>query len=106
LPQNSFYKLSAVQLSDYDLQTFRLADYKQAIANNYCNPALQVFPAVPEYLQCRYFLKSGNTGIALITFVAALGSSWLRPTDYSANPHPLPWFQIILLVVAVINDIR
>jgi hypothetical protein len=62
------------------------------MAHNYCNPALQVFPAVPEYLQCRYFLKSGNTGIALISFVAALGSSWFRPTDYSGNPNPLRWF--------------
>jgi hypothetical protein len=51
------------------------------MALNYGNPALQVFPIVPEYLQCRYFLKSGNTGIAIILPVAALGSSWLRPTD-------------------------
>jgi hypothetical protein len=53
-----------------------------------------------------YFLKSGNTGIGLILPVAALGFSWLPPTDYSANPHPLPWFQIIRLVVAVTNEIR
>jgi hypothetical protein len=77
-----------------------------SVAYNYCNPALQVFSAVPEYLQRRYFLKRGKTSIALISFLAALGSSWLRPTDYSANPHPLPWFQIIRLVVAVTNEIR